>query len=204
MDFDGDNPWTTKAARTAFSNAWFSVEEHDVLTPSGRDGYYGVIRIRRTAIGVLPIAGDGRVHLVGQWRYPLGRYSWEIPEGGAEPGESPEACARRELKEETGLEAGTLIEIARLDLSNSLTDESAILFAAWDLRHGIASPEDTEVLRHAAVPFPDALAWATEGKLTDALTVAALLRAHHMAVTGALPSALAAAMVGPREEKHER
>lgn len=179
-----DNPWRVKAERTAFENDWFWVEEHDVVRPDGRDGYYGVIRVRRLAVGVLPIDSDGRVHLVGQWRYPLGRYSWEMPEGGADPGESAEACARRELAEETGLRAGRLVEILRMDLSNSLSDEQAVVFLATDLSPGPAAPDGTERLRHRLAPFADALAAVAAGKITDALTVAAVLRAHHMAVKG--------------------
>ncbi|MDX2238631.1 MAG: NUDIX hydrolase [Hyphomonadaceae bacterium] len=195
LDWSGANPWRIKAKREAFANDWFRVETHDVVNPAGKDGAYGVIRIRRTAVGVLPIDARGRVRLVGQWRFPLARYSWEMPEGGAEPGEAPEACARRELQEETGLAAGALIEIGRLDLSNSLTDETAVLYLAYDLEDGPAAPEETEVLAGAWAPFRACLDWAAAGKITDAMTVAALWRAYHMASEGLLPAALAAAML---------
>jgi len=182
-----NNPWITKTRRNAFKNSWFEVEEHDVVRPDGSDGYYGVIRIARLAVGVLPIDAEGHVHLVGQWRYPLGRYSWEMPEGGADPGESAEACARRELAEETGLRAGRLTEILRMDLSNSLTDEQAVLFVATDLSPGPAAPDATERLLHLRVPFASLLERVVSGAVTDSLTVAAVLRAHHMMAMGDMP-----------------
>ncbi len=193
---DGD-PWRVKSVSTPFENDWFRLHKHDVIRPDGADGEYTVIRIRRLAVGVLPIEPDGRVHLVGQWRFPLGRYSWEIPEGGAEPEEDARACALRELAEETGLSAGRLEPILELDLSNSLTDERAVIFFATDLELGQANPEPTEVLRRRTAAFTDVLARVADGRIRDAMTVAAVLRAHHMAVTGRLPEALAQAMLRP-------
>lgn len=199
-DWSGEaDPWIVRGVRRAYESDWLAVDDHDVINPAGKPGAYGVVRVRRLAVGVLPIAADGTVRLVGQWRFPLGRYSWEMPEGGAEPGEAAEACARRELAEETGLMAGRLQEILRLDLSNSLTDERAVLFLATDLAEGPASPEETEALRVIAKPFAAVLARVLDGRITDAMTVAAVLRAHHMAVTGALPAALARAMLASNE-----
>jgi ADP-ribose pyrophosphatase len=192
---DGD-PWTVKSVARDFENDWLAVDVHQVVHPGGREGTYGVVRVRRLAIGVLPVEPDGRVYMVGQWRFPLKRYSWEMPEGGAEPGEDAQACARRELLEETGFTAGKLERILALDLSNSLTDERAILFLATDLTPGDARPEDTEVLKRRSAHFLDVLNRAADGRIRDAMTVAAVLRAHHMAVTGQLPDSLAKAMLG--------
>ncbi|MEQ1708533.1 MAG: NUDIX hydrolase [Terricaulis sp.] len=191
---DGD-PWVVKGVTRPFQNDWFRIESHDVIHPGGAPGTYSVIRVRRLAVGVLPIDADGSVHLVGQWRFPLGRYSWEMPEGGGEPGEPAIACARRELAEETGLRAGQIIPILELDMSNSLTDETAVIFLATELLPGEASPEPTEVLQRRRAPFREVLARVTDGRLRDAMTVAAMLRAHHMAVTGQLPEKLAKAML---------
>ncbi|MET0183233.1 MAG: NUDIX hydrolase [Caulobacterales bacterium] len=194
-----DNPWTVLAPpKRSFENDWFAIEEQDVLKPNGAPGYYGVVRFRRVAVGVLPIEADGLVHLVGQWRFPLGRYSWEMPEGGAEPGEDPADCAGRELAEETGLRAADLVEILRMDLSNSITDEVSVLFLATGLTQGEAAPEETEALQRRSAHFSDVLARVADGRITDCLTVAAILRAHHMAVTGELPEALAQAMLAPK------
>jgi 8-oxo-dGTP pyrophosphatase MutT (NUDIX family) len=189
------SPWRVTHTRTAYENPWMRVEHNTVIHPGGREGVYGVVRIVRLAVGVLPIEPDGRVHLVGQWRFPLGRYSWEMPEGGAEPGESAEACAIRELQEEAGLRAGRLEQILELDMSNSLTDEEAVVFLASDLTAVAAAPEDTEVLRRRCEPFMALLDAVADGHVRDSLTVAAALRAHHMAVTGALPADLARAML---------
>lgn len=193
-DEDGD-PWIVKGVTHAFENNWLRIDEHDVIRPDGEKGYYGVVRIRRVGVGVLPIEPDGRVHLVGQWRFPLGRYSWELPEGGAEPGEDPRVCAERELMEETGLRAKALTPILEMDLSNSLTDERAVVFLATDLIQGEAQPDGTEVLKHRTAPFLEVLERVADGRIRDSITVAAVLRAHHMAVTGQLPPALAAAML---------
>jgi 8-oxo-dGTP pyrophosphatase MutT (NUDIX family) len=153
------------------------------------------MRPRRLAVGVLPIEPDGSVHLVGQWRFPLARYSWEMPEGGADPGEAPLECAKRELEEETGLRAGSFEIVLEMDMSNSLTDERAVIYLATDLTAGVAQPEEVEVLRHRRAHFLDVLARVVDGRIRDSLTVAAVLRAHHMAVTGALPKPLADAML---------
>lgn len=191
---DGD-PWTVKSTTIPFINNWFGVEKNDVVHPGGAGGEYTVARIRRLAVGVLPIEPDGSVHLVGQWRFPLARYSWEIPEGGAEPGEAASECARRELAEETGLRAGSVRPILEMDMSNSLTDERAVMFLATNLIPGTARPEPTEVLRLRTAPFANVLARVVDGRIRDSMTVAAVLRAHHMAVTGELPAALAQAML---------
>lgn len=191
---DGD-PWRVKSAKRPFENAWFWVDEHDVIHPDGSPGYYGVVRMRRVAVGVLPVEPDGTVHLVGQWRFPLGRYSWEMPEGGADPGEPAEVCAHRELAEETGLVAARLERILEMDISNSITDERAVIFLALGLSQGAANPEATEVLRRRRAPFAEVLRRVADGRIRDSMTVAAVLRAHHMAVTGQLPPELARAML---------
>ncbi|MEZ6024358.1 MAG: NUDIX hydrolase [Hyphomonadaceae bacterium] len=124
---------------------------------------------------------------------------WKCPRA-AEPGEAALACARRELLEETGPSAARLEPILELDLSNSLTDERAVIFLATALTAAAARPEPTEVLRHRTAPFADVLARVADGRIRDSLTVAAVLRAHHMAVTGRLPEPLAQAMLGRQGE----
>jgi 8-oxo-dGTP pyrophosphatase MutT (NUDIX family) len=191
------DPWTTLSRRRAYEGKYLSVDEYDVLTPRGEPGYYGVVRFRRNGVGALPIDADGHVFLVGQWRFAVNAYSWEMPEGANDPGEDPADTARRELEEEAGLRAGAVLPILRLHMSNSVTDEFCFVYLATDLAPGATAPDETEVFKLARVPFLDALAAALDGRITDALTVAALLRAHHMAVTGALPAALAEAMLRP-------
>jgi len=194
---DAGNPWTMKRKTQPFENDWFRIDAHEVVRPDGADGRYDVIRIRRLAVGVLPIGANGDVHLVGQWRFPLERYSWEMPEGGAEPGEDALECAKRELEEETGLSARAYQHILEMDLSNSLTDEMAVIFLATDLAHGAANPEGTEVLERRTASFREVLSRVIDGRIRDSLTVAAVLRAHHMAVTGQLSAPLAEKMLAP-------
>lgn len=190
------DPWRTLSERRVYENPWIAVDHREVLTPGGTPGVYGIVRFRRVAVGVVPIDDEGQVHLIGQWRVPLNEYSWEIPEGGADPGEPPEACAARELREETGLTAARLIPIFKMALSNSSTDERAVVFLATGLKAGAAAPDDTEALAYKRMPFRAALDLALSGAMTDAMTVAGLLRAHHMAVTGEIEPALAASMLG--------
>jgi ADP-ribose pyrophosphatase len=196
MTDETHDPWTILAERRAYENPWITVDHRDVLTPGGMPGVYGIVRFARRAVGVVPIDAEGFVHLVGQWRPPLDAYSWEIPEGGAEQGEPAEACAIRELREETGMTAASLVPILKMALSNSITDERATVFLATGLQPGQAAPEDTELLAHKRLPFRDVLNLALSGAITDAMTVAGLLRAHHMAVTGEIEPALAASMLG--------
>lgn len=193
---EDSNPWVVKSVTRTFENPWFVIDTHDVVHPHGAEGVYTVVRPRRLAVGVLPIDADGFVHLVGQWRFPLKRYSWEMPEGGAEEGEDAVACAHRELEEEAGVVAGQLTPILEIDLSNSVTDEAAVLFLATDLRPGVAKPDPTEVFKRRRAPFLEVLDKVASGYIRDSLTVAAVLRAHHMAVTGLLPDALAREMLG--------
>ena len=193
---EGENPWTVHAVTRVYETPWIAVDHADVTTPAGRPGVYGLVRFKNRAVGVLPIEDDGTVHLVGQFRLAIGRYSWEMPEGGAPEGESVEACARRELEEEAGLLAGRIEQVLHLHLSNSVTNEEAFCFLAFDLRKGEMAPEETEVLAHRRIPFRDALAAALDGRITDSLTVATLLRAHHMATVGALPPEMTRTMLG--------
>jgi 8-oxo-dGTP pyrophosphatase MutT (NUDIX family) len=192
---DGD-PWTILRVARVWENPWFALDKHDVIHPGGAKGEYTVVRPRRLAVGALPIEPDGSVHLVGQWRFPLKRYSWEMPEGGAEPNEAPLDCAKRELEEEAGLRAASFTLILEMDMSNSLSDERAVIYLATDLSPGAYQPEATEVLKHKRAPFMEVLARVESGYIRDSMTVAAVLRAHHMAVTGRLPQGLARAMLG--------
>lgn len=172
---DRPNPWTTLASRPVYENPWIAVREDQVLRPDGRPGVYGVVHFKSTAVGVLPVDEQGRVWLVGQFRYPIGRYSWEIPEGGGHGDESPEETARRELREETGLTARRLELIARSHLSNSVSDEFAMIFRATGLDRGPSAPEGTERLEVRLVEWDEAWALLRRGEITDSMTVIALL-----------------------------
>lgn len=168
------NPWRVLGSRPVYENDWISVREDEVVRPDGAPGIYGVVHYKNTAVGVLPVE-DGHVYLVGQYRYPLERYSWEIPEGGCPEGEDPLQAARRELKEETGLVADRWEKLGEADLSNSVADERAVWFLATGLIPGERQPEGTEVLGVRRVPLDEALAMALDGRMRDALSQLALL-----------------------------
>jgi 8-oxo-dGTP pyrophosphatase MutT (NUDIX family) len=168
------NPWRRLARRVVYENPWISVLHDDVVRPDGQPGIYGVVHFQHRAIGVVPLDAQDRVLLVGQFRYPLDRYSWEIPEGGGRFDEEPEESARRELAEETGLRGGTWRELCRADLSNSATDEVMITYVATDLAEGPAAPDGTEQLALRWVPFAETLAMIGRGEIRDAITILAL------------------------------
>ena len=190
-------PWSRGEARTVYENPWIKVTEQAAVAPTGAPAVYGVVGFKNLALAILPIHADGSVILVGQHRFPLADYSWEIPEGGGPQGEEPLDGAKRELAEEAGLAAGKWREILRMQLSNSVTDELAIGYLATDLTpvQAVHHVDDTEDIARARVPFREALEAATRGDILDALTVAMLLRAYHMAREGHLPDALARAML---------
>ncbi len=189
------NPWTILCTKPIYENPWIRVVEHDVLNPKGKPGIYGVVHLQHIATGVIPIDADGCTTLVGQYRFPLKQYSWEIPEGGGQHGVPPLESAQRELLEETGLTARHWHPLLTLHLSNSITDEVAHTFLAWDLEQGLAEPEETEELQLRRVPFREACDMAMRGDITDAMAVASLLKARLLALDGALPDRLAKLML---------
>lgn len=169
-------PWMRRSRRVAYENAWLTIWHDEVTRPDGAPGVYGVVHFANVAAGMLVLDDADRVLLVGQHRYALDDYSWEIPEGGVPAGESALDGARRELLEETGVEATDWRELARIHLSNSVSDELAVLFVATGLSHGDATPDGTEELAVRWLPFSEVLAMTLDGRITDAMTVVAVER----------------------------
>lgn len=170
------NTWQTLKSEVKFETPWIKVSQHDVINPAGKPGIYGTVSFKNLAIGVIPLDSENNTWLVGQWRYPLNQYSWEIPEGGGAHDVEPIVSAKRELKEETGLIAERYTEIGRLHTSNSVCDEYGILFLAQGLTQSEAEPEDTEDLQIRKLPFEEAYQMVCRGEITDSLSVIAILR----------------------------
>jgi 8-oxo-dGTP pyrophosphatase MutT (NUDIX family) len=172
-----ENPWKTLTEKEVYSNPWIRVSHREVINPSGGDGIYGVISFRNKAIGVVPVDDELNTYLVGQFRYTLNEYSWEIPEGGGPEGEEPVLTAERELLEETGLKAEHMELIGKIHTSNSVTDEVGFIFLARDLKQLESNPEETEDITVWKLPLSDAVKMVEDGKITDSLSMAGLLLA---------------------------
>jgi 8-oxo-dGTP pyrophosphatase MutT (NUDIX family) len=186
------NPWITTSTAVRYENPWISVRHDEVVDPSGRPGIYGVVTPKNLALGVLPIFDDGSVLLVGQYRYALSKYSWEMPEGGGAPGIDPLESIARELREETGHEARAWHPLYDITLSNSVADERALAWVAWDL-HPLtegAEPESTEDLAHWRVPFAEVVAMVWAGEIHDSMTATAVSMVEAQRLRAELPVAL--------------
>lgn len=170
------NPWKTLSGEVKYDNRWIKVTEYQVINPAGGRGIYGKIHFKNKAIGIVAVDEALNTWLVGQYRYALDEWSWEIPEGGGPLDESPLSAAKRELQEETGLTATKWSQIIRLHTSNSVTDEEGFIFLAEGLQQGEASLEETEAdLKVWKLPLKDALQMVIDGKITDSLSVMGLL-----------------------------
>ncbi len=180
------SPWTIKDTTVPYDNPWMQVQHNEVLTPADTPGIYGVVHYKNYAIGILPLDKEWNTYLVGQYRFPLKQYSWEIPEGGCPEDTDPIATAKRELKEEVGLRARKWTPLMTMHLSNCISDEVAHVFIAQDLTEGIAEPEETEELVVKKVPFQTAYEMVLNGGITDSISVAAILKAKILMDKGEL------------------
>jgi 8-oxo-dGTP pyrophosphatase MutT (NUDIX family) len=170
------NPWKTLSGELKYENKWISVTEFQVINPSGGKGIYGKVHFKNKAIGIVPVDQEMNTWLVGQYRYTLNEWSWEIPEGGGPFNEPPVEAAKRELQEETGLRAEHWTNILRFHTSNSVTDEEGFIFLAEGLTQGDAALEETEAdMKIRKLPLKDAVQMVMEGKITDGLSVMGLL-----------------------------
>ena len=186
MKKETENPWKTISSQKIYENPWISLTEHQVINPGGGEGIYGQVHFKNLAIGVIVLDDEQNTWLVGQYRFPLNQYSWEIPAGGCPLNSDPLETAKRELQEETGITAGSWAGIQRMHLSNSVSDELAIIYFARSLSFGTAEPEETEQLQLRKIPFNQAYNLVLEGEITDSLSVAAILKVKIMIAEGSL------------------
>jgi 8-oxo-dGTP pyrophosphatase MutT (NUDIX family) len=175
-----ESNWQTLSSETRYENPWIAVRHEDVINPSGGKGIYGVVSFKNMALGVVPVDENGYTYLVGQYRYTLNSYSWEIPEGGGPMGIDPLASIKRELLEETGMVANKWTELGLIHTSNSVTDEFGYVYLAQELAHGTAQPEETEDLRVWHLPLAAAIDMCMKGEITDGLSIAGLLKAGRL------------------------
>ncbi|HEY0976191.1 MAG TPA: NUDIX hydrolase [Flavobacteriales bacterium] len=179
-------PWTTLKEELVYQTPWIAVTHHDVLDPSGKQGIYGTIHFKNVAIGIVPLDEELNTWIVGQYRYPIRAYSWEIPEGGGKRDVPPIESAKRELREEVGIEAECWREVLRMDLSNSASDEYAIIYVAQGLNYHAPQPDHDEELEQRKLPFAELYGMVQRGEVTDSLTVAAVLKVQLMLLDGTL------------------
>lgn len=175
------NPWKTISGIEKYDNKWIKVTEYKVINPAGKNGIYGKVHFKNKAIGIVPLDNEGNTWLVGQYRYTLNEFSWEIPEGGGPLGTDPLESAKRELKEETGMKAHRWTFLSRLHTSNSVTDEEGFLYLAEDLEQGESELEETEAdLRVRKLPLREAVEMVMREEITDSMSMIALLKVARM------------------------
>ena len=168
--------WKRTDRKLVYDNAWITLYEDEVINPGGGRNTYGNIHFKKRAIAIVPLDDAGNTWIVGQDRYTLGEYSWEVPMGASEDGEEPIDTAHRELREETGLSARRMTRLMRLHTSNSITDEEGFVFVAKDLQQGETAFDEMEVLDIRKLPLVDVVAMITRGEMTDAISIAAILK----------------------------
>src|SRR5687768_1963062 len=180
------NPWQIISEKNVYDNKWINVTEYDVVNPNGGKGIYGKVHFKNLAIGIVVLDDELNTYLVGQYRFAIDEYSWEIPEGGGSLDTDPVESARRELLEETGLVAHEWMPVLKMHLSNSVSDEYSIIYHARNLEQHTAMPEETEQLVVMKLPFEEAWRMVEEGLITDAMSVAAIQKVKWMLADGRL------------------
>jgi 8-oxo-dGTP pyrophosphatase MutT (NUDIX family) len=171
-----ENPWKKVSSKEVYDNPWITIRHEEVVKPNGEMGVYGVAHFKNKALAIVPIDDDNNIWLVGQYRYPLAEYSWEIPMGGGALEVDLLLSAQRELKEETGMSATKWTLLGRIHTSNSVTDEEGFMYMAEGLTQGDAAPDDTEILVIKKVHLSQAIEMVMDSQITDSLSIAAILK----------------------------
>lgn len=180
------NPWQIISEKEIYDNKWINVTEYDVINPNGGKGIYGKVHFKNLAIGIVVLDEGLNTYLVGQYRFAINEYSWEIPEGGGPLETEPLDSAKKELLEETGLIAQDWTVLLKMHLSNSVSDEYSIIYLARQLEQHTAMPEETEQLVVKKIPFEEAWEMVVKGKITDAMSIAAIQKVKWMLSSGEL------------------
>jgi len=180
------NPWKTTSEKIVYDNLWINLTEFNVINPGGGKGIYGKVHFKNIAVGVIVLDEELNIYLVGQYRFTLNAYSWEIPEGGGPINTDPLESARRELMEETGLVAAHWDPLFTMHLSNSVSDEKGIVYLARGLRQEKPEPEETEQLVIKKIPFAEAVEMVDKGQITDSMSMAAIYKVQLLLVQGKL------------------
>lgn len=176
-----NNPWTTLSGEDKYDNRWIRVTEYQVINPAGGKGIYGKIHFKNKGIGIIPIDEEGNTWLVGQYRYTLNEFHWEIPEGGGLLEEDPLTAAKRELKEETGLTAKKWTPLLRMNPSNSVSDEVCVVYVAEGLEAGESELEETEAdMKVWKLPLKEAIEMVVRGEIADSMSMIGLLKVGRM------------------------
>ena len=181
-----NNPWQIRSEKNIYNNPWIQLTEYDVINPGGGNGIYGKVHFKNKAVGIMVLDHEMNTYLVGQYRFTLNAYSWEIPEGGSPLETDPLESGKRELLEETGLVAAQWETLFNMHLSNSVSDEIAVVYLARDLRQETAEPEETEELAVKKVPFSEAVEMVDKGLITDSMSVAAIYKVQLLLAQGKL------------------
>ena len=177
MEFDPNiHPWECMSSKNIYENPWIKVVEDEVLRPNKTKGIYGKVHFKNKALGIIPLDEELNTWLVGQYRYTLNEYSWEIPTGGVPLEEDTMAGAKRELREETGLIAKKWTKLLKIHTSNSVTDEYGYVFLAEDLTQGEMDWDETEELQIKKLPFEEVLEMVMDNRITDSLSIMGILK----------------------------
>jgi ADP-ribose pyrophosphatase len=170
------NPWKITSEKTVYETPWIEVSHHEIINPAGKPGIYGTVQFKNLAIGIIPLDENYDTWIVGQWRFPLKQYSWEIIEGGGPLNIPPIESAKRELKEEAGIVAEKYTLLCNMHTSNSATNEYCHIFLAQNLKFEEAEPEESEDLIIKKIPFEKAYQMVLNGEITDSLSMVGILK----------------------------
>ena len=175
-DMREHGPWKIRSTREVYRDAWVSLTVDEVIRPDGEPGTYAVVTLP-PGVCVVAVDDHGVAHLTEEFRYAVGRPSVEGAGGGIDEGEDPLAAARRELREELGIEAAEWTPLGTLDPDTSIVHGPVDLFLAERLTFGPPRHEGTEVIRPVRMPLADAVRAVGDGRITHAPTCVAVLQA---------------------------